>query len=332
VEHDITSLDLTGAPAAKPNSSGNPSKTLSPELVLNREYVRMKGNYAQRSFFHNAALYIKKSTMDERRRLAEEYIRQYAGTELDIGVEIDRTKGYADADLSDREDVRAVLREANEVIAKKAAAATSTKGSLLFIASSKKDFPPSSKLAQFVLSPLLVLPVTRYFGVLPILFSFGINRADSSDLLLSSSHMHHIDPEDTTQIKVFVYLVDVDEETRPFAALAADLSDQVRIARNYTSQRLTDEQVSEIVGPGRDKRFLGPAGATVFCDTNRCFHYGGRPGRNIRDMLSISYSLPTSTWFPLWPGDGERRDLTAVLRPRKDDPFDKALLGHELIA
>jgi hypothetical protein len=43
----------------------------------------------------------------------------------------------------------------------------------------------------------------------------------------------------------------------------------------------------------------------------------------------LQYSLPTSTWFPLQPGDGERRNLLPLLKP-SDDPVRNALIGASL--
>jgi hypothetical protein len=41
--------------------------------------------------------------------------------------------------------------------------------------------------------------------------------------------------------------------------------------------------------------------------------------------------MPTATWLPLFPGDGEARILTPRLHPVADDQFSAALLGRELV-
>jgi hypothetical protein len=47
-------------------------------------------------------------------------------------------------------------------------------------------------------------------------------------------------------------------------------------------------------------------------------------------MLVLHYALPTSTWFPAHEGDGERRDLTPLLRPDDRSPYWNALVGGTL--
>ncbi len=124
---------------------------------------------------------------------------------------------------------------------------------------------------------------------------------------------------------------DVDAQTRPFTALRADYSERVSKALNYAKGRLTDEQVHSVVGRGHETTFLGPTGSTAFCDTTRCLHFGGRPGTNLRDLIVLYYSLPTATWLPLYPGDGEPRILVPHLNPIEGDPFSAAVLGRNLV-
>jgi hypothetical protein len=47
--------------------------------------------------------------------------------------------------------------------------------------------------------------------------------------------------------------------------------------------------------------------------------------------LTIYYALSTSTWFPLFPGDGEKRNLTSLLKARENNELEKALLGEEFL-
>jgi len=299
-------------------------------LLLDRERVRTDGSRWERIFFHKLSAYVKAEAIAERKKLGKAFLQQYRGTELDIGLRIDKDSGLLRADLSAHPVVQQVIAEGRKIAASIEAQSPS-KGSLVFLASSSRNIDASSPISDFARSPLLLLPIIEYFGMLPILFGFDINRAQSGELLDWSSQLYHLDPEDVTQIKVFLPLVDVDHDTRPFTALPADLSAKVIKAYDHTVGRLPDKKIEAVIGKGKGQASTGPAGSITFCDTNRCFHYGGRPGKNIRDMLTLYYTLPTSTWFPLHGRDGERRNLTPFLTPRADSPFDKALLGHELI-
>ena len=302
-----------------------------PGKLADRAYIAARGTRWERQAFHRLAARIKRDAIEERRRLGAQYLELHRDDPEATRASIDQVTGLGAADFSDSPTVRAAIDEARRIVATKDPATSPSKGSLIFLASSQEDFDDDSALTRLALSPLLVSPITRYFGMLPILWGFDINRASSDDLIESSSHMYHFDPEDLSQMKVFIHLNDVDAETRPFTALGADVSQQVGETLKYAIGRLTDERVHSVAGRGHETSFLGPAGFAAFCDTTRCLHYGGRPGRNTRDLIVLYYSMPTTTWLPLAPGDGEPRYLTPKLHPRDDDPFSAALLGRTLI-
>jgi hypothetical protein len=93
----------------------------------------------------------------------------------------------------------------------------------------------------------------------------------------------------------------VDEQSGPLTVLPADDSQRVRRALGYLyRQRLTDAQVASVVGTGRERPILGPAGTTVLVDTSRCFHYGSRvgPGAIPRLVTMIQYQTPYSFMLP----------------------------------
>jgi hypothetical protein len=310
-----------------------PSPTVrdDPGRLADRGYIAMRGNRWERRAYHDLAARIKHEAIAERRRLGEQYLAAHTNGADSAPICVDRRTGLGAANLADNPLVQAAIDEARRVIASKDPATCPSKGSLIFLASSQEDFDDGSALTRLALSPLLLRPITEYFGMLPILWGFDINRASSEDLIDTSSHMYHFDPEDLSQLKVFIHLNDVDNETRPFTALPADLSAQAAEALKYAIGRLTDEQVHGVIGAGHERSFLGPTGSAAFCDTTRCLHYGGRPGKNIRDLIVLYYSVPTTTWLPLYPGDGEPRILTPLLTPREDDPYSAALLGRALV-
>ncbi|MCU0534222.1 MAG: hypothetical protein MUD14_10045 [Hydrococcus sp. Prado102] len=299
--------------------------------LIDRDYIRSQGTREDRQYYYEIARFIKRDSWKLREILAQEYIKKNIDKVIDRTVKIDDEIGIAIASLKGYSLLETALIEAKEIIQKKENQKLISKGSLDFIASSKKDFDSNCAIARLALDPNLLVPIANYFGILPILFGFDINRASSREVLDWSSHRYHLDPEDTMQIKVFIYLDDVDENVGPFTAISADKSKAIAEYFNYTVGRLKDEQVHSIIDPKNETICIGRKGTTIFCDTNRCFHYGGRIKERERYVLTIYYSLPTSTWFPLFPGDGERRNLTPLMRPSEDSEFEKALLGYELV-
>ena len=299
--------------------------------LIDRNFIRTKGTSDERKLYHEFSSFIKCDILEARQKLGQEYINKNLDKVIDKNFAIDRDRGIGITSLSGYPPLEAAFSEARQIIQQRVGKSLTSKGSLDFIASSKKDFDSNSAIAQLVLDPNLLVPITKYFGVLPILFGFDINIASNREVLEWSSHLYHLDPEDTTQIKVFIYLDDVDENAGPFTTLPADKSKIVAEHFNYTVGRLKDEEIYKVIGYGHEKVCLGTTGTTIFCDTNRCFHYGGRIKERERYVLTIYYSLPTSTWFPLFDGDGERRNLTPLMYPAEDSEFEKALLGYELV-
>ncbi|MBR8827575.1 MAG: hypothetical protein DSM107014_06640 [Gomphosphaeria aponina SAG 52.96 = DSM 107014] len=296
---------------------------------LEREYIRNQGTQNERYLYHQLARIFKQEIFTARAKLGEEYISNNQDSLVNAQMEI--TAGIAITSLRGYPPFEAALAEAEKIITARKDNELPSKGSLDFLASSKKDFALNSAITQLALDPNLIIPITKYFGFLPIVFGFDINRAKSKKLLNWSSHLYHLDPEDIQQIKVFIYLSDVDENSGPFTALPADKSRLVTEQLHYTIGRLKDQEVDKIVGKGQEKVCLGAKGTVVFCDTNSCLHYGGRIKEKERYVLTIYYALPTSTWFPLFPGDGERRNLTPLLSNVTDTLLEKALLGDELL-
>ncbi len=192
-----------------------------------------------------------------------------------------------------------------------------------------ETFAADSQTIRLGTSPLILAPIVRYFGMLPVLFNLFVTRAHSMEFLPNSAHMFHLDPEDTISFKAFVHLTDVDEDCGPFHALPADKTQTVVNTVGYTGVgRITDEKVSELVGWDSVARFLGPAGTVAFADTTRCLHFGGRPrraGKPVRDMLVFQYLLPTSLLFPI-DGDAKHPRFIPQLQPTGDDHWD-ALIG-----
>lgn len=283
----------------------------------------MRGTRQERRDYHALARETKADTFAFRRKLGDLYLARHAAD--DPGALISPADGFGRTDLSALAAFGAARAEAHHMIASRQGGDLATKGSLDFFAEGK-SFTNDSAIIALATHPAVLAPVIRYLGCLPILFSVDINRASLNEIQPSSSHAFHLDPEDTTQVKVFVLLTDV-EPDRAFHALPAHLSDTVVERLGHTMGRLTDAQVRDLVGLDKVMCGAGPAGSALFCDTNRCFHYGGRPGRLVRDMITISYVLPTSTWYPLDEADGSRRKLMVGLQARAGDAEWNALIA-----
>ena len=291
-----------------------------------REHVRMKGDRQARLTYHAEVAALKATAMQARAQIGKAYLVRHAAH--DKGELVSRETGFGKIDLRGLPVFEAALAESLRLAEEREARVNPSKGSLEFIATGN-DYDESSAALALAIAPQVLCPVIRYFQCMPILFNIGFNRAKAAERLENSSHMFHLDPEDSTQLKVFVPLTKV-EADRAFYALPAPLTEVVVNKLHHTMGRLTDQAVEDLVGPGQLLSGEGPSGMACACDTNRCLHFGGRPGRLIRDVLGFTFVLPTSTWYPRFEGDGEKRVLLKKLQPRKNDSEWNALIGAEL--
>jgi len=164
-----------------------------------------------------------------------------------------------------------------------------------------KTLTEESAVVRFAMREDVLAAVSRYLGVVPFLGTISVFHSDTVDAAPTSSQLHHCDGDDVTQIKVFIYCSDVDERSGPLTVLSAANSDRVRRSTAYQyRQRLTDQQVNDILGAGREVPILGPAGTAVFVDTSRCFHFGSRVAADAppRLVTMIQYQTPYSFMLP----------------------------------
>jgi len=158
-----------------------------------------------------------------------------------------------------------------------------------------------SAVMRFALREDVLNAVSRYLGVVPFLSTISVLFSDVVKGAPTSSQLHHCDGDDVTQVKVFIYCSDVDPGSGPLTLLPADDSQRVRLSVGYQyRQRLTDQQVADVVGGGREVPVLGPSGTSVFVDTSRCFHYGSRVAADAAPRLvtMIQYQTPFSFMVP----------------------------------
>jgi hypothetical protein len=157
-----------------------------------------------------------------------------------------------------------------------------------------------SAIIRFALRQDVLAAVSEYLRIVPFLTSIQVFHSDTVDDVPTSSQLYHCDGDDVTQVKVFIYCSDVNEESGPLTVLDADATAEVQRSTSYRyRQRLTDDEVERVLG-ARHHAILGPEGTTAFVDTSRCFHFGSRVGRDAPPRLAamIQYQTPYSFMLP----------------------------------
>lgn len=179
--------------------------------------------------------------------------------------------------------------------------------------------PPSafaleSPYFRLALDERILGPIAAYLGVVPVLTELDVWYSVYNRRAPKSSQLWHMDPEDTTQIKLWVHLNDIGPASGPFTGLNATDSAVVADSVGYDygdGYRVPDERVSAVVGPDRLVVFDGPAGTVNFIDTSRCFHFGSRlaEGGAPRRALVIQYQTPYAFEFANYRKEAPFREL-----------------------
>lgn len=300
-------------------------RRLGEVAVFDRSFVLAHATMQQRTRYHELARILMADEFERRRVLAETYLNEKSLDPQTREFVVPQSDGLASIDLSDNVLVQAAIAEARafHAAAVDAGRMFPGKDSLEFVGSASKDFSEQSALYALASSPLIVAPVARYFGVFPILTGFGVTLARNESFHRKSSQRLHFDPEDRSQLKVFVYLTDVDAKSGPFMAAPAHNSRHLFEQPDF----LLDRKDDDVVEPGSIREFHGKAGTTIFCDTCRCLHAGARPGNRIRLVLSIEFNLPSHLGRKLFAGDPlPGRVRTSAIKLKNPDKFEAALL------
>jgi ectoine hydroxylase-related dioxygenase (phytanoyl-CoA dioxygenase family) len=112
-----------------------------------------------------------------------------------------------------------------------------------------------------------------------------------------SSQRWHRDYNDKHLLKVFLYLVDVDEEMGPFQYVP-DSQPGGRYANAWPWQPLgqnypTEDELEALIPAASIRAFTAPKGTLIFCNTAG-FHRGGFSTSDPRVLATATYSSPAS--------------------------------------
>jgi hypothetical protein len=153
-----------------------------------------------------------------------------------------------------------------------------------------------SPYLRFALGEEVVAPIAAYFGLVPVLYEIDTWYSLHGSGALRSSQQWHLDPTDTTTIKVWVHCSDVGPDSGPLTVLPAaasdDLADRIGYGLDSARYRVPDgvfDDLEDGLVP-----LEGPTGTVDFVDTCRCFHMGSRvePGGPPRRMAVFHYATP----------------------------------------
>ena len=154
-----------------------------------------------------------------------------------------------------------------------------------------KEFEEESPFIQIALQPRLLSLVNGYMGMWSYLQSVQVwlNFPTLGDA--RETQLWHRDDDDLMNVKVFIYLNDVDEQTGLFcfAPRTHPIGDLTINVRTDESGRVSDTEMAAGVSPSRWKVCTGPAGTVILADTIG-YHKGLKPIRGHRVLLMLHYT------------------------------------------
>ena len=152
-------------------------------------------------------------------------------------------------------------------------------------------------LLSFCTSPLLVGTVAEYLGEFPVISSIQVWNSppsDTHDAGVIGSQEFHLDNVSDRQMKVFVNLINIDNDNGPFSFISEMESNEVFNKISYGNvkniDRIEDEDVYNIVKSSELKQNTGPSGLVTLIDTCRCLHFGSRNTKYGRKLLMVQYT------------------------------------------
>ena len=181
---------------------------------------------------------------------------------------------------------------------------------------------------EFGLDERLLAMVSEYLGELPVLPYIFLWRSQASDGPLKTSQLYHLDHSDVRQIKLFVFLSDIDEGNGPLVVIPAKPSNKLRknLGYNWTFERrrVYDEEMYRWPEASKKIAITGKKGTAVLADTSRLFHYGSRVKSSVRYILVYRYLTISSFLFN--PFSSRRPyPLSNFVRP-EHSPIQRAVL------
>lgn len=162
----------------------------------------------------------------------------------------------------------------------------------------ESDAAQHPELIRFMVSRPVLDVASRYLCTVPVLASAHLYWSPPNEFV-GSSQSFHVDYEDTTQLKVFVNILETRADQGPLTYLPAAKSDLVTQRLGQRERRFSDEEVRRASGGEPQIEVVGPPGSGTFLDTSRCLHFGSRANRRDRVVLMFQFLRPQSAYRPL---------------------------------
>lgn len=272
-----------------------------------KKYIQLIQNYFL-SFKNPTILYdwthegLKKSheiCFKKFQKIHSDRIVKKDGIEYDRGFNIVDDEGYKIINLKQSKVLTQAVKHcrknfsANQIISQ---CSNESKQDTLLSMSIDLNNDKNKIIRDLAISPDIIGPVSHYLGSVPILFgSYVWFSPNDKKISLLGSQLFHFDREDIKQIKCFIPIEDIDEQSGPLNVMPAKYTQKFMQYRKDNKQdlslkqRFTDEEVFNVVGKDKVVKMTGKMGDVVFVDTTNCLHYGSRYASKPKYHITLHY-------------------------------------------
>jgi hypothetical protein len=168
---------------------------------------------------------------------------------------------------------------------------------------------------QVALHPSVLSIVTAYLGVVPLLRAAEVWLTAPSPGPAVQTQLWHRDGDDRMNVKLFIYLSEVTRGSGPFcfAPRTHPLGDNRAEAPDDGKGRVTDEQMSSVVGEEEWLILTGAPGTVALADT--CgYHKQLKPEQGERLLFMAQYTSHHPNWPAALSVEGVDGQLTRAQR------------------
>ncbi|MDC0854819.1 hypothetical protein OAP47_01130 [Candidatus Pelagibacter sp.] len=167
---------------------------------------------------------------------------------------------------------------------------------------------------KFLFKNNILSIVDTYLGYFYTMNKVLLMHSTNTEFVSGRSQEMHVDGDITNQLKIFVHLSDIDNQSGPLSALNITNSSKVikNLHENNKFQRISMKIPDNLIDKNylnNLKIFTGKKGLMSIINTSRCLHFGSRPGNKERIVLMYQFLRSNNYRTRLFPNKQINLDI-----------------------
>jgi hypothetical protein len=187
-----------------------------------------------------------------------------------------------------------------------------------------EDMLSDEKVFNFITNDYLVSIIGSYLKNKPQILHSQVWYSYNDKNLNNTSQEFHLDYEDRKQIKLFLFLNNINRDNGPLITMNKKQSEQIIKKNNYKLSYKSSSRISDELVDKKNANYLtGKKGSVFLIDTSSVFHCGSRKGLDVRKVLVVQYVSP---YFTTENKDINKKELLLPLLKKYKDFQSKRYL------